>query len=167
MSMRPDNLGPQPTMDKDGNMGLYNDGRTKQAFKDETDINKVMEKAQRAGSLSHLIKHGAHYGDFSDVSDLMSAHKRIERLHEIFAEAPSNVKKEFGNDAFAFMNFVNDPANASRLNEVLPDLARPGMQLPAVRRTQAAEVNPAIVDSPEEPSAASRPPDTADTSSTT
>ena len=35
----------------------YKDGRTKQSFKDSTDINKILKKAQRTGSIAHLNKY--------------------------------------------------------------------------------------------------------------
>ena len=35
----------------------YKDGRTKQAFKDQCDINKMLAKAQRTGSIAHLNKY--------------------------------------------------------------------------------------------------------------
>lgn len=118
----------------------YSDGRTKQAFKDSTDINKILAKAQKVGSLSHLVRHGAMYGDFSDVPDLLEAKSRIERGQKIFDDLPSEVRREFANDQFAFFTFVNDPANADRLREVLPALAARGRQMPAVIRTVATEL---------------------------
>ena len=55
----------------ESNMGMlkqvprdFSESRTKQSFKDSTDINKIIRKAQKVGSLSHLVRHGAHYGDF-------------------------------------------------------------------------------------------------------
>ena len=38
---------------------LYKDGRTKQSFRDETDINQIMKRAQVTGTISHLNKHEA------------------------------------------------------------------------------------------------------------
>lgn len=132
----------------------YSDGRTKQAFKDETDINKILKKAQKAGSLSHFMKHGAVYGDFSDVPDLIEAKHRIDAGQAIFDELPSELRREFANDQFRFFEYVNDPANAARLPELLPELAEPGMQAPAVRRSAASEANPALTSTPVEPAAA-------------
>ena len=43
-------------------------GRTKQSFKDSCDINRILQKAQKAGSLSHWQKHGAFYADLADLS---------------------------------------------------------------------------------------------------
>lgn len=166
-------VGPQPVevAAEDGSvsMVLYGDGRTKQAFKDQTDINKILQKAQQVGSLSHLVRHGAHYGDYSDVPDLLEAHKRLKGGQAIFDELPSELRREFP-DQFAFFSFVNDPANADRLKELLPQLAQPGRQLRAVRRSAATEAHPAMSSAsdsetppasselPSEPSSSETPP---------
>lgn len=102
--------------------------RTKQAFKEETDVNRLVARAARGESLSHLEKHGAVYGDFSDFDDLLTAYKRIETAKGIFAELPGELRREFRNDPFEFFAFVNDPENVDRLETVLPALAAPGKQ---------------------------------------
>lgn len=130
----------------------YSDGRTKQAFKDHTDINKILQKAQRVGSLSHFMKHGAVYGDFSDVPDLLTAHERLARGEKIYNDLPSELRREF-KDQFEFFSYVNDPANVPRLKELLPALAAPGRQRPAVVRSAATEANPAVASAPSAPAA--------------
>lgn len=156
-----------PVGDPSGTKALYADGRTKQAFKDAADINKILRKAAKAGTLSHLQKHGAVYGDFSDVPDLLTAHQRLQAGEKVFQELPSELRKEFG-DQFRFFEFVNDPANADRLQEVLPGLAEPGRQLPNVRRTAMSEANPAVTTSPDNaPQARSEAPVEPPASSTT
>lgn len=123
-----------PTFNSDD----YSDGRTKQSFKDETDINQILARAWRGGAISHLAKYGATYGDFSDIDDLLTAHQRLEKGQQIFNELPAELRREFGTPA-KFYNYVNDPANADKLERVLPQLAKPGRQMPAVRRTAATE----------------------------
>ena len=151
--------GPQP-VEVDGEMKLYGDGMTVQSFQDETDINKILKKAQRGMSLSHLQKHGALYGDFTDIDSLMAAHEKLARGKEIFDDLPSEVRREFANDASAFFKYVNDPDNRGRLQELLPVLAEPGQVLPAVRRSAASEANPALASaSPEASSPAPGEPD--------
>lgn len=132
----------------------YSDGRTKQSFKNDTDINKILKKAQKQGTLSHLQKHGAHYADYSDVPTLLEAHARIQSGQKVFDELPSELRNEFGNDQFAFFEFVNKTENAGKLDELLPQLAEPGRTLPAVRRSAASEANPAL-NSAETPSGGS------------
>ena len=40
---------------------------TKQSFKDECDINKIMAKFQKTGALNHYAKHAPQYGDASGI----------------------------------------------------------------------------------------------------
>lgn len=108
----------------------YNDGRTKQAFKKETDINRLLARAQKAGTLSHLQKHGAFYADFADF-DFDDAHFAMARAKSIFEELPSEIRKEFNQSPKEFFTFVNDPANVNDLARVLPGLAAPGRQVVA------------------------------------
>ena len=111
----------------------YGPGRTKQSFKDSTDINKILAKAQVTGSLSHFEKHGAFYGDFADMpTDPFEAREVLARGQAIFADAPSEVRAEFRNDPLAFFAFVNDPANSGRLEELLPAIAKRGKYFPDV-----------------------------------
>lgn len=163
--------GPQPVtvVQEDGTevQVLYGDGRTKQAFKAQCDINNIVKKAQREGTLSHLAKLGGEYGDFSDVPSLLDAHARLQRGEQIYRELPSELRREFP-DQFAFFSFVTDPQNSGRLSELLPALAKPGSQRPDVVRTAASMANPAIVDPPPEPPAAApTPPAGGDASSST
>lgn len=109
----------------------YSDGRTKQSFQDSTDINKILLKASKGDAISHLAKHGAMYGDFTDVDDLLAAHSRLERGKAIFKQLPGEVRREFQNDVGKFYRYVNDPEHREKLGELLPGLTKPGNQLPA------------------------------------
>ena len=129
------------TRDKDGNATAWHarlqpvqfgKSRTKQSFKDSTDINKILRKAQKTGTISHLQKHGASYGDFTDIPDLLTAQSRLIRGREIFEELPSELRSEFDQDMGKFFAYVNDPANVNDLARLLPALAEPGRQFPNV-----------------------------------
>lgn len=100
--------------------------RTKQAFKDDTDMNMILARFSTTGALDHLSKYQAQYGDFSDYPDLMEAHARIERGTEIFDALPAELRQEFGQSPGNFFKFVNDPLNKDRLKEIYPELAEPG-----------------------------------------
>lgn len=115
----------------------YPDGRTKQSFKDQTNINKILAKAARGNTITHLAQYGAVYGDFSDIDDLLTAQERLQRGQEIFERLPGEIRREFGQDPRRFFKFVNDPQNAEDLPRVLPGLAKPGNQLGTVKRTAA------------------------------
>ncbi len=108
---------------------VYDDGRTKQSFKDETDINKIMQRFSVTGTISHLAKWKGVYADFSDF-DFMEQEQKLTRGAEIFAELPAEIRREFGQSAAAFFAYVNNPANADDLRKNLPALAEPGRQIP-------------------------------------
>jgi hypothetical protein len=107
-------------------------GRTKQSFAKSADINWILQRAQKVGSLSHFEKHGASYGDFSSApADLLEAHGLLKRGEAVFQELPSELRKEFNNSMFEFFAYVNDPANKDDLKKKLPKLAEPGRQFPS------------------------------------
>jgi len=108
---------------------VYDDGRTKQSFKDQTDIQKIMARFDKTGTISHLAKFEGVYADFSDF-DFHKQSNMLSRGREIFAELPAELRREFGQSPAAFFSYVNDPANAEELRKKLPGLAEPGRQIP-------------------------------------
>ncbi len=118
---------------------IYEDGRTKQSFKDETDINKILQRANKTGTISHLSKYEAHYGDFSDF-DFFESTIMLTKGREIFDALPSEIRNEFSQSPSAFFAYVNDPANKDELLKKLPGLAAPGRQNIEVSGVKPADV---------------------------
>jgi len=151
--------------DSDGRLlqpGPYTDGRTKQSFRDETDIDKILMRAQKAGTLSHLEKHEGSYSDFADF-DFFESQIQLTKGREVFDDLPSELRNEFHQSPAAFFAFVNDPANAERLVEILPGLAMPGRQNIDVSGRTAPDdppVDPPVdpVDEPTAPPVITDPP---------
>jgi len=110
---------------------VYNDGRTKQCHKDECDINKIMARFDKTGTISHLEKFEGVYGDFSDF-DFHEQTNKLTRGREIFDALPAELRREFSQSPAKFFEFVNLPENVDKLREKLPPLAKPGQQLPPV-----------------------------------
>lgn len=115
----------------------YDDGRTKQCFKDECDINAIMARFDRTGTISHVAKYEAIYGDFSDF-DFFEQTQKLTRGREIFDDLPAEIRQEFGQSPAAFFNFVNDPANKDEVRSKLTGLSQPGRQLPSADNEAAA-----------------------------
>ncbi len=132
----------------------YKDGRTKQAFRNETDINKILAKAQKTGVISHMAKHQPQYGDFAEF-DFLEVQTKLAEGRQMFAELPSEIRSEFNQDPAEFFDFVNDPENADRLPELLPALAQPGRQ----NIQPDAQLDPPADDPPEVPPEADPVPD--------
>ncbi len=124
----------RPKTGKRAETGFKNPGkpRTKQAFKDECDINRVLDRAVHGASLAHLKAHEGTYGDFADFDEqsyeLMLG--RISDANTVFYDLPSELRNEFDNNPGKFFGFVNDPANVDKLDEIFPTLAAPGRDMP-------------------------------------
>lgn len=104
----------------------FDDGQTKQSFKDSCDINTILKKAAVKGGLSHVQKYPeAVYGEFDPELDLFAARERLARADEIFSSLPAEVRREFSNDALAFVEFANSLA-PGELVEKIPAIAQPG-----------------------------------------
>lgn len=93
------------------------EGMTRQANKDECDINKIMEKYQKTGVLNHISTYGAVYGDFLAI-DFQEAQETILAGQNMFNDLPSSARKYFNNDPAEFMEFVHDPDNVDKLREL-------------------------------------------------
>ncbi|AXL15449.1 internal scaffolding protein [Microviridae sp.] len=120
----------------------YEDGRTKQSFKDETDVNLIIQKHTRMGTLSHLEQWGGQYGDLSDF-DFQEAQNQLAKANSMFEQLPSSVRNKFSNDPERFFEFVNAEENRDRLAEELPELAKPGTRpLPTAKDVIDPETAP-------------------------
>jgi len=127
----------------------YTDGRTKQSFKDETDVNQILAKHARMGTLSHLEQWGGQYGDWSDF-DFQEAQNRIANANSMFEQLPSAVRNRFANSPEKFLEYVNDPANKDDLREKLPELAAPRSK-PLPENKDVVDPEPAPEPAPEPP----------------
>jgi len=100
-----------------GRVRFTGTGRTKQAMRDECNINNIMAKYQRTGTISHFTKHEAQYG-FAPSVTLQESFEIVEKAREMFSELPSSVRKRFGNDVVGFLAFVQDPANKEEMTRL-------------------------------------------------
>lgn len=101
--------------------------RTKQSFKDETDINNIVRRFGLTGELPTSLKVPT-YEDFSAVVDFQSAMNIVIRAEKAFAEMPADVRRRFDNDPGKFMAFVHDDANkdeARKLGLLVPEPSAP------------------------------------------
>lgn len=118
-----------PNHDKDGRPLS---GRTKQAFKDECDINTILKKFERTGILPGSEK-TPRYGDFSDMTTYQEALHIVQQANEQFAGLPARVRERFQNDPARFLDFTQDASNAD-------EMAKMGLMKPeAIERVQKAK----------------------------
>lgn len=92
--------------------------RTKQAFKDECDINKILSKYHKTQLLQHVNTHQGSYGDFSHATDYQTALNAVMDAQNSFMELPASLRKHFNNDPSQFVSFVSDEKNRAQAQEL-------------------------------------------------
>jgi len=96
--------------------------RTKQAFKDECDINKIVERFKQTQGPDFLDKLAGYvtgtYGDFSNIPDYREALDQVKKAQQMFDALPATVRKEFDNDPAYFLDFCQNPDNNNKLLEM-------------------------------------------------
>lgn len=92
---------------------------TKQSFKDECDINKIMQRFKKISSADFLNRYQGYvsgeFGDFSAVSDYRTALDQLSQSRGVFDALPAKVRSRFNFDPAVFLDFVQNPANGDEL----------------------------------------------------
>jgi len=90
-------------------------GRTKQSFKTECDINFIVDRAKRTGIVDHLNTKTPIFGDFTNVPSYQERLDSVIAVNAAFEQVPAKIRKLFNNDAGEFVAFAQDPANSDQL----------------------------------------------------
>ena len=120
-----------------------------QSFKESSNINTIIDKAKRTGTLAHINEHAQFYADMTEF-DYETARNEIARTDSAFYELSAEVRAEFNNDPGKFRNWAA-PLTAAEVAEKIPELAQPGKQFPDVVGGTSTEPSP--------PADAGSPPD--------
>lgn len=89
--------------------------RTKQSFKDETDINNILKQYQKTGILPDMIKQNPQYGDFANPMDYQESLNLVLFAQQQFASLSSHVRERFNNDPAKFLEFTSNDKNAEEM----------------------------------------------------
>lgn len=90
--------------------------RTQQQFKDQVNVNNIMARYRRTGTIDHIrnVQEGA-YADLSDLPDYQDALNTVIVAQSTFNNVPSDIRARFQNDPKQFIDFVSNPANKDEL----------------------------------------------------
>lgn len=106
---------------------------TKQSFKEECDINRIMARYLATGVPPPAGVKTALYGDFTLASDYFEAKMMVVRANQQFASLPAKVRDRFSNDPSQLLEFVSNRDNLAeaRALGLLKDEAEPTPPAPA------------------------------------
>lgn len=117
---------------------------TKKADHEPSDINKIVERFLKTGTLPvlSLPPVAQDFGDY--VFDFQSAQNMLTIARNAFMELPAKVRSRFGNDPHEFVNFVSAREADGRLTNV-DELRKMGFALPEVKREVGEGGNAGVV----------------------
>lgn len=99
-----------------------------QQFREECDINTIMERFGRTGELVAPVRM-PQYGDFDGVNDYHSAMNAIVEAQSAFDQLPAKMRARFGNDPAEFVEFCMNEEN--REEAIRMGLVQAPIQAPA------------------------------------
>ena len=104
---------------------------TQQQFKDETDINVIVERFGVTGLLPQAM-HMPSYDDFTQVVDYHTAMNAMRAAEDSFNALPANIRERFRNDPQLLVEFCSDDANIAeaRTLGLLPEIPARPINLP-------------------------------------
>lgn len=85
---------------------------TQQQFKDDCDVNSILEKYRKTGSISHLNNNQPQYADFSGYQDFQSSLHMVIEAQAKFDALPAHVRQRFGNDPAMLVDFLSNSENS-------------------------------------------------------
>ncbi|WNK14181.1 MAG: internal scaffolding protein [Microvirus sp.] len=106
---------------------------TQQSFKDECDINVIVEQFGITGKLPTAV-YMPTFDDFTEVVDFQTALEQIQRAEASFMAMPANVRERFANDSQKFLEFTSDSRNAEEAKALglFKDAASPSLPIPNI-----------------------------------
>lgn len=97
--------------------GNKSDGKTRQEFKDECDINNIMSRYRKDGIVTHINVREPQYGIVPAV-DFHAAMNLVTDAQQTFETLDSSIRKKFGNSIENFLEFVENPDNTEAMEEM-------------------------------------------------
>lgn len=97
----------------------YAPSLTVQADADDCDINNIMDKYVRYGTLPNVETREPIYADATTLPcDYLEALTIVNNAQDAFNSLPSNVRKEFNNNPSELLEFINDSNNYEKAIEL-------------------------------------------------
>lgn len=111
------------------------DSLTQQQFKDEADINTIVDRFMKSGVLPTPVNM-PQYVDYEGVFDFQTAMNAVRQADENFMRMDAKIRARFNNSPQEFLQFFADPANTE-------EAIRLGLAVPqAVAETKVSAAEP-------------------------
>lgn len=83
---------------------------TQQQFKDDCDVNVIMEKFLKTGTITHLRREPGAYLNLLEMPDYQESLQTVINAQNSFMELDADVRLRFENDPGKFLEWLGDPS---------------------------------------------------------
>lgn len=91
-------------------------GLTDQSFKNDADINIIVERFNKTGILPS-IERKSYFADVTEIPTLEQAFDIVDKAREEFGKLPAEVRRKMGDNPANLENFINDEDNTEFLKK--------------------------------------------------
>lgn len=86
--------------------------RTQQQFKEQCDVNNIMAKYKKTGTITH-VRNAANgvYMDLTEIPDLLTARLQLQEAETAFLQMPASLRHKFNNDPAELISYLSNPSN--------------------------------------------------------
>lgn len=106
--------GDQPP--NEGTFCTAEEGKTRQEFKAESDINNLMKRGEAA--IVPQLREGGFFADISNIGPLHDCLEKVRRAGEIFAALPAQVRAAFDNRPELLTEAFDSPEGLTKLRDL-------------------------------------------------
>lgn len=79
---------------------------TQQQYKEDCDVNLIMEKYMKLGQMPPFDPDQVVYGDMTSLPSYQEALDVVKKAGDLFLEIPAQIRQRFGNDPQQLMDFL-------------------------------------------------------------
>lgn len=90
---------------------------TKQSFKDDCDINHIVNQFKKTGTVTHETRFQPTYG-YAPAVEFRDALDMVASIKGSFQSLPADLRNRFGNDPASLLEFVENPENLQEAREL-------------------------------------------------
>lgn len=85
--------------------------KTQKHFKDQCDVNKIIEKFKKTGQITHVANNTGVYADLSQRPDYFTALQTVVKAEQAFMSLPAKLRQKLMNDPANLLPYLQDPKN--------------------------------------------------------
>lgn len=85
--------------------------RTDSSWKDEVNVNSIIDRIKKTGQVTHLTNKQGTFADVTQIPDLQTALNQVTQANQAFDELPAYLRERFSNNPVEMIKFLQNESN--------------------------------------------------------